>query len=209
MVFVKSHIPSRRLDDFKIPSNIEIILFEINLRKKKWLVVSIHNIPTQKNKYFLWYLKNLLKFYWTRYEKVIILCDFNVEAENKVMKDFLLEISSKVDGGSCIDLLITNSKFSFMTTNSLETGLSDHHHIYYSQNKIWKFGKPLKVAHDHRDWTLTRRRLSWLKLLWELKTGSRGLRAEAGYEGWGPGTRKLNHPKTNGVDKNLNRITLK
>ena len=29
----------------------------------------------------------------------------------------------KGDGGSCIDLLITNSKFSFMKTNSFETGL--------------------------------------------------------------------------------------
>ena len=28
MVFVKSYIPSRRLNDFKIPSNIQIIPFE-------------------------------------------------------------------------------------------------------------------------------------------------------------------------------------
>ena len=44
----------------------------------------------------------------------------------------------KGDGGLCIDVLITNSKFSFIATNFFETGLSDHHHIYYSQNKIWK-----------------------------------------------------------------------
>ena len=35
----------------------------------------------------------------------------------------------KDDGGSCIDLLITNSKFSFVRTNSFKTGLSDHHMI--------------------------------------------------------------------------------
>ena len=63
MVFVKSHIPSRRFNDFKIPSNIQIIPFEINLRKEKWLVASIYNAPSQKNKYFLWYLTNLLEFY--------------------------------------------------------------------------------------------------------------------------------------------------
>ena len=39
------------------------------------------------------------------------------------------------DGDSCMDLLITNSKFLFMTTNSFETGLRDPLHIYYSQNK--------------------------------------------------------------------------
>ena len=36
----------------------------------------------------------------------------------------------KDDGGSCIDLLITNWKFSFVRTNSLKTDLSDHHMIY-------------------------------------------------------------------------------
>ena len=68
-------------------------------------------------------LTNLLEFYSTWYEKVIILGDFNIEAENKAMKDFLQEHTFqhmikqntcfKCDGGSCIDLLITNSKFSF------------------------------------------------------------------------------------------------
>ena len=89
MVFVKSQIPSRRLNDLKIPSNIQIIPFEINLRTEKWLVASIYNAPSQKNKYFIWYLTNLLELYCSRYEKVIILGDFNVKAENKVMQDFL------------------------------------------------------------------------------------------------------------------------
>ena len=89
MVFVKPPIPSGRLNDFKIQSNIQIISFEINFKKGKWLVVSIYNAPSQKNKYFLCYYKNLLEFYSTRYEKVIILEDFNKEVENKVMKDFL------------------------------------------------------------------------------------------------------------------------
>ena len=59
---VKPRIPSRRFNDFKIPSNIQIILFELNLRKEKWLIASIYNAPSQENKYFLWYLTNLLEF---------------------------------------------------------------------------------------------------------------------------------------------------
>ena len=65
MVFVKSHIPSRRLNDFKISSNIKIIPFEINLRKDKCLVVLIYNAPSQENKYFLCSLTNLSGFYST------------------------------------------------------------------------------------------------------------------------------------------------
>ena len=36
----------------------------------------------------------------------------------------------KDDGGLSIDLLITNSKFSFVRINSLKTGLSDYHMIH-------------------------------------------------------------------------------
>ena len=91
MVFVKSHIPSRRPNDFKIPPNIQIMPFEINLRKEKWLVAPIYKAPSQENRYFLCYLTNLLEFYSTRYEKVIAVGDFNIEAKNKAMKDFLQE----------------------------------------------------------------------------------------------------------------------
>ena len=45
MVFVKSHIPSRRLNVFKIPCNIQIIPYDVNLRKEKWLVASIYIAP--------------------------------------------------------------------------------------------------------------------------------------------------------------------
>ena len=47
----------------------------------------------------------------------------------------------KGDGGSRIDLLITNSKFSFLKTNSFETGLNDHHHMIYTilKTKFVKF----------------------------------------------------------------------
>ena len=74
MVFVKLRIHSWRLNDFKIPSNIQIISFEINLREEKWLVASIYNAPSQ----------NSVEFYRTRYEKVIILGGFNIKAKNRI-----------------------------------------------------------------------------------------------------------------------------
>ena len=154
MVIVKSHIPSRRLNDYKIPSNIQIIPLIIQIiqtiikpEKRKIVSASIYNSPSQKSKHFIWYLTNLVEFYSTRHEKVIIFGDFNKGTENKIMKDFLQEhtfynmmkqnICFKGDGGSCINLLIINSKFSFMKTNSFEPGLGDHHHmIYIKKTKI-------------------------------------------------------------------------
>ena len=68
---------------------MQIIPFEINHRQKKWLVASIYKASSEENKYLLWFLINLLELYSIRYEIVIILVDFNIEVENKVMKDFL------------------------------------------------------------------------------------------------------------------------
>ena len=68
---------------------MQIIPFEINHRKEKWLVASIYKASSEENKYLLWFLINLLELYSIRYEIVIILVDFNIEVENKVMKDFL------------------------------------------------------------------------------------------------------------------------
>ena len=50
--------------------------------------------------------------------------------------------------GSCIDLLITNSKFSFIKTNCFETGLSDHQHMIYTilKTKFEKF-EPKKLLY--------------------------------------------------------------
>ena len=47
----------------------------------------------------------------------------------------------KDNGISCIDLLITNSEFSFMKTNSFETGLSNCHHMIHTifKTKFEKF----------------------------------------------------------------------
>ena len=57
--------------------------------KEKWLIALIYNAQSQKNKYFCCCLTNQLEFRSTRFEKFIILGHFNIEAEKKVMKDFL------------------------------------------------------------------------------------------------------------------------
>ena len=79
-------------DEFRIPSNTQIIAFDVNLRKEKWLVALICKAPSQHNKYFLLRLINLLGKYSTHYEKVIVLGNFNLETENKEMRGFSQEV---------------------------------------------------------------------------------------------------------------------
>ena len=60
-------------------------------QKRKIVSASIYNASSQKKQYFIWNLTNLVEFYSTRYEKVIVFGDFNEGTENKIMKDVLQE----------------------------------------------------------------------------------------------------------------------
>ena len=53
VVYIKSSLPSRIMSNFKLPENIQVIPFEFNLRREKWLFVSIYKPPLQSNNYFL------------------------------------------------------------------------------------------------------------------------------------------------------------
>ena len=46
LVYIKASLPSKILTKLKLPINIQIIPFEINLRTEKWLFVSIYKPPS-------------------------------------------------------------------------------------------------------------------------------------------------------------------
>ena len=79
LVYIKSSLPCKMLTKFKLPNNIQIIPFELNLRKDKWLFVSIYKQRLQDNKYFVSILSDLLDFYSNEYGNKVVLGDSNLE----------------------------------------------------------------------------------------------------------------------------------
>ena len=154
--YVKSSLPSKMLTKFKLPNNIQIIPFELNLRKGKWLFVCIYK-PLQNNQYFVSILSELLDFYSNEYENKVAIGDFNLELSSPSMLSFmdsqnfvsLIKNKTRFKGtGSCIDLILTNRKYSFTNTSLYESGLSDHHHLIYSVMKtIFKCKEPKKLIY--------------------------------------------------------------
>ena len=41
LVYIKFSLPARIMSNFKLPENIQVIPFKLNLRKEKWLFVKI------------------------------------------------------------------------------------------------------------------------------------------------------------------------
>lgn len=147
LTYVNKNIPSRPLTSFKLPDDMEVLVIELNLRKQKWLVLSVYRNPTTQNlKYFIDNLTLVIDYYSNIYENIVILGDFNTTPCDTEVSSFMSEhglyslinepTCFKSVGGRCIDLILTNKKHSFQKSTSFETGVSDHHHMIYTMLKL-------------------------------------------------------------------------
>ena len=130
MIYVRQDIPSKRLSKHNLPSDIECLCVEINLRKSKWLLCGTYHPPSQADKYYFEHLGRLLDIYSNSYEKMLLTGDFNAQEGELCIDSFLYEYNLKnlikektcfknPENPSCIDLFLTNSPLSFQnsTTN--------------------------------------------------------------------------------------------
>ena len=86
----------------------------------------------------------MIDFFSSSYNNFIVIGDFNSQPTDSIMKDFmeangltnLTKSKTCSKGkGSCIDLILTNRKYYFKHSNSIETGISDNHHLIYTMLK--------------------------------------------------------------------------
>ena len=157
LVYIKSSLPSKMLTKFKLPNNIQIIPFELNLRKDKWLFVCIYKPPLQNNQYFVSILSDFLDFYSNEYDNKVVLGDFHLEPSSPSMLSFmdnqnfvsLIKNETFFKGSSsCIDLILTKRKYSLKNTSSNKNEFGDHHHLIYSVMKTtFKSEEPKKLIY--------------------------------------------------------------
>ena len=152
LVYIKSSVPSRKLPYDDICNSIHAIPFEINLRKEKWLVISIYFPPSQDSVFFLNSLAKIINAFSDKYDNYLITGNFNLEPGNTFLTNFLdsnnmtnlMKTNACFKGkGSSIDLILTIRKYYFNNTSSYETGLSssvkcsDPGHFLRSQGKFF------------------------------------------------------------------------
>ena len=71
LVYVNSNIPSKVLNIFDCPSDIQVIPVEITLKKQKWLVIAIYTPPSQCKNYFITELTKILDKCRGSYENTV------------------------------------------------------------------------------------------------------------------------------------------
>ena len=146
LVYVNENIPSRRLNGFIFEKDMQIVPVELNLKIQKWLIFSIYRPPRQNLTNFLTVLSAAIDFYTRLYDKILVIGDFNAEPQTPVLHTFMKiyglynHMKSKTcwksPNGSCIDLILSNKKFSLKNTGAVETNLSAYHLLIYTMLKV-------------------------------------------------------------------------
>ena len=150
-MYIKEDIPQKELS-FNLPSDIEIIIIELNINKIKWLVCGCYHSPSQSDEYFFYHLGKVLDNFSTKYDHFVLLGDFNVQENETILSEFLNAYNAKnivknktcfksIENPSCVDL-ITDKPGGFQHTNVFETGISSHHKLVTTVMKA-KFRKAL------------------------------------------------------------------
>ena len=136
MLFVREDILSNLVG--AEAKTVEGFYIELNLRNDKCLLNCSCNPYKNNMGNHLEALSDFLDSLSSTYKQVLILGDFNVEADDQNMKTFCDSYSltslikqptcyKNPSHPKCIDLILTNEPRSFQTTCVIETGLSDLH----------------------------------------------------------------------------------
>ena len=109
----------------------------------------------------------MIEYFPVSYGNHVIKGDFNLETSTRLLKHLmnsnalynLIKVNTCFKGNrTCIDLILTNWKYSFKNTNTFETGLSDHQHMIYTMIKsTFEKAEPIKLIYrDYKNFSFDR-----------------------------------------------------
>ena len=154
LLYIRDDITSKPLP--LRSGGIECIFSELMIAKKKWLMIGAYNPQKVQTPTFLKVLGENLSYYLPHYDNIIMLGDFNCEVTEDMMDEFtsLFNLRSLIktptcfkseENPSCIDLILTNRINCFQNSSTIETGLSDFHHLVFTVMKTMFRKKPPKI----------------------------------------------------------------
>ena len=156
LIYVRNDINSRLITQSKVSDKIECVFIEIILRKKKWLLFCSYNPQKGNITSHMQHLSQGLDRHLPNYDNVLILGDFDSESNDSCLENFcqLYGFSNLVneptcfkslENPSCTDVFLTNRPKCFLSTTTIETGISDFHKMVITVQKTKNKGHSLQV----------------------------------------------------------------
>ena len=142
LVLINEKITSKQIKTITVPGDIQAVPIELNINNSKWLLLPIYKPPCQNEAYFLDEIQKVVDFCAKSAQNLLLFGDFNMDTTNNMLSSFIdsnglfsmirTPTCFKSSQGRCIDLMLTNKKYSFKDTQTFETGFSDFHHLIYT-----------------------------------------------------------------------------
>ena len=118
-LYIKDSIASKHLNLHKENIDVDAVYLEINIRKRKRLMIGAYKHPSQNDSLFSENLSNNLSIYLGDYDNILLLGYFNMTLENTNLQHFtdffnlgnLIHRATCFKGlPGCVDLIITSRK---------------------------------------------------------------------------------------------------
>ena len=162
LLYVKNDIPCKEIKLSSLPSDIECLFVELNLRKTKYILIGGYNPHRESISYFLGHIGKELDKLMVNYDNILLLGDMNATQDNISMKNFneIYNLENLIKEPTCfknpqnpssIDVMLTNDKTKYSKSMTLETGLSDHHKMTISVLKA-SFVKKAPITITYRNY---------------------------------------------------------
>ena len=137
--YVNQDLNCKVLNKYPVRQDLEILVSELKLSKTDWLVIGTYKSPSLSDIAFTSEISNILTFYWSTHDSILLMGDFNMTPNNSKLSELIADhelctliwepIGFKSINPICIDNFLTNKKTRFMKTLTFETGVSDHHKL--------------------------------------------------------------------------------
>ena len=151
LLYLQEHIPCKHLQ-VTLEAHIDAIFVEINLKKRKWLLICGYNPAKKHISTFVSCIENKLNELCKKHENIIriiiiiMMGDFNSKIGEEDMDIFCNTYNFKnlvkepacfksIENPNCVDLILSNKSLYFQHTLVIETGLSDFHKLTVTKMK--------------------------------------------------------------------------
>ena len=156
--YVNQDLNSKVLTNYTMRQDFKILALELKLSKTNWLIFGTYKSPSLSDITFTSKIKNILRFYWSTHDNILVMDDFSMTLDNPNVNELIEdhELSALISeptcfksiNPTCIDNFPTGKKTGFMNTLTLETGVSDHHKLIGTMlRSTFAKDKPKKVIY--------------------------------------------------------------
>ena len=147
---------SKIFNNYPMHQDFQILALKLKFSKTNWLIISTYKPPSLSNITFRLEIKNILTFYRSTHDNILLMGGFNMTLDNlnfnELIEDHELSalisepICFKSIDPTCTGNFLTSKKAHFVNTLTFETDVSDHHKFIGTMlRSTFVKGKPKKV----------------------------------------------------------------